>query len=129
MAPSLWLAQILLALAFIIDGVPQALFDYMSLVEANTWMSHYSPFFIKLKGWLEILGAFGVITPPQVSLYPSINVIAAMGILLMLLGLMSTLILTGNDGPSWALMITLAMLATFVSCTHLREQYAWGRIN
>ena len=128
MAPLLWLAHILLALAFIIDGVPQALFGYTSLVEANTWMSH-SPLFIKLKGWLEILSAFGVIIPPQVSLYPSINVIAAMGILLMLLGLMSTLILTGNDGPSWTLMVTLAMLATFISCTHLREQYAWGRIN
>ena len=129
MTLSLWLAQVTLASTLIVDGIPQALFDYTSLVEDNTWIHHYSPLFIKLKGWLELLGAVGVITPPQLSLYPSVNVIAAMGVLLILLGMMSTLLLTGSSGPSWTLMVTLTVVAAFVSCTHLKEQYAWGRIN
>ena len=129
MTPSLWLAQIILASALIMDGVPQVFFDYTSLVEDDTWMSHYSPLFIKLKGWLELLGALGVITPPKLSLYPSVNLIATTGVLLLLLGVILMRLLTGGEGPPWTLMITLTTLAAFVSCTHLRQQYAWGRIS
>lgn len=126
MTKVLWLLQITLALTLFIDGIQQLMGDYVGLAEESLWMRHCSPVAAKVKGVIEIIGAAGLVTPMRSSLYPSLNLIAAMGVVLIICGVIITHFITGAP-LSLTSSIIIGVLATLISLIHLKR-CAWTRL-
>jgi uncharacterized membrane protein len=84
MAFVVWLAQILLALAFLAAGVMHA-FRYEQAQRQLPWVSTVPREQVRLIGLLELLGAVGVILPAVTGVLPWLTPLAAVGLGLIML--------------------------------------------
>lgn len=82
------------------------------------WVEHYEPRQIKLIGLLETLGAIGLIVPALTGILPILTPLAAIGIALVLVGVMARHLARGNETPMVAMNMAFLLMALFV---------AWGR--
>ena len=78
---ALWALQILLALLFLAAGGSKA-FKTTNFKASMDWTKNYSDGQIKLIGWLEILGAIGLILPMAINVAPILTPLAAIGLAL-----------------------------------------------
>jgi putative oxidoreductase len=76
---ALWLAQILLALAFGFFGFTKATGDLAMLSQMMTWIPSVPAAFIRFIGIAEILGAIGMILPALTRIKPMLTPLAAIG--------------------------------------------------
>ena len=79
----LWLAQILLALAFLAAGVMHA-FRYEQARGQMPWVSAIPRGQVRIIGFFEILGAIGLILPAVTGVLPWLTPLAAVGLALMM---------------------------------------------
>jgi uncharacterized membrane protein YphA (DoxX/SURF4 family) len=115
---ALWIAQILAALGFGAAG-------FMKLTQPKAvayerglkWVEDFSEGQLKLIGVLEILGAIGLILPWALNVLPVLTPVAAVGLMIVMLGAGYTHLRRGEN-PMIVLNAVLFVLAAFV---------AWGR--
>jgi uncharacterized membrane protein len=84
MALFVWLAQILLALAFLAAGAMHA-FRYEQAQRQLPWVSALPKERVRIIGWLELLGAFGLILPAVTGVLPWLTPLAAVGLALVMI--------------------------------------------
>ena len=77
---SLWIVQVLLALAFLLAGVPKATQPIPALAKRITWANDVPEPLVRLIGVAEILGALGLILPALTGILPWLTVAAAIGL-------------------------------------------------
>ncbi|HVB20413.1 MAG TPA: DoxX family protein [Ktedonobacteraceae bacterium] len=83
---ALWVVQILLALAFLMAGGMKVSQPIEKLKKAMSWTSHTSVGTVRLVGILEILGALGLILPAVTHILPWLTPVAAIGLVLTMIG-------------------------------------------
>lgn len=113
----LWIAQSMLALAFVAAGLMKLTTPYEALVTQMTWAAHVPAAGVMLIGVLEILGAVGLILPSLSRVKPSLTPLAAAGLVTTMVFAAGLHIAIG-EGMSIAPNLALGGLAAFV---------AWGR--
>ncbi|WIG59981.1 MAG: hypothetical protein OJF49_002729 [Ktedonobacterales bacterium] len=82
----LWIAQILLALAFLMAGIPKATQPIPILAKRLTWAADIPMPLVRFIGVAEILGAIGLILPALTQIQPWLTIAAALGLALIMLG-------------------------------------------
>ncbi|HLX41243.1 MAG TPA: DoxX family protein [Ktedonobacteraceae bacterium] len=83
---ALWVVQILLALAFLMAGGMKVSQPMEKLKKAMSWTSHTTVGTVRLVGILEILGALGLILPAVTGILPWLTPVAAIGLVLTMIG-------------------------------------------
>lgn len=116
---ALWIVSIALALAFVVSGGMKVVVSRDKLAEKMTWASHVSPVVVKLIGLLEVLGGLGLVLPPLLGLPSALVPMAAIGLMIIMVGAVITHLRLREGWASAAPAIVLGLLALFV---------AWGRI-
>lgn len=118
MNTALWIAQILAALAFGGAGFMKLTRPKSALYESGLkWVEDFSDAQVKLIGLLELLGAAGLILPWALNILPILTPVAAVGLVVIMLGAAYTHLRRGEN-PIIAVNAVLLALALFV---------AWGR--
>jgi uncharacterized membrane protein YphA (DoxX/SURF4 family) len=80
MNTALWIAQGLLAAAFLFAGVTKLTQEHGKLADQMGWPADFSPGFVKAIGAFELLGAIGLILPGLLGVAPILTPIAAVGL-------------------------------------------------
>jgi uncharacterized membrane protein YphA (DoxX/SURF4 family) len=119
MNTALWVAQVILALTFLMTGLMKVTQPIERLAERMSWVKDSTPQQVRLIGVLEILGAAGVILPMVTGIFPWLTPLAAAGLALTMIGAMITH-LRHNEPSHIAVNVVLLVFAAFV---------IYGRIN
>lgn len=86
MTITLWIAQILVALVFVMAGILKISQPIAKLQKNMNWVKHVTPGIVRLIGALEILGALGLILPAATKTLPWLTPVAACGLVLTMIG-------------------------------------------
>jgi uncharacterized membrane protein YphA (DoxX/SURF4 family) len=115
---ALWIIAIVLAVAFAGSGLMKLVVPKDKLVTAGQgWAQDYSPTNIRLIGFVEIVGAVGLVLPAAVHIAPILVPLAAVGLALVMVG--AIVVHARRKEPmNIAVNVVLIALAVFV---------AWGR--
>ena len=114
---ALWIIQIVLAAAFLIAGTTKVLTPKEKLRERMAWVDDFSQTSVRLIGTAEILGALGLILPAATGIAPILTPIAAVGLIIIMIGAAITHVRRKEPAIVPA-NIVLLVLAAIV---------AWGR--
>ncbi len=87
---TLWIVQAVLALAFGMAGVMKLTQPTEKLAGQMGWVEDFAPNTVKLIGGLELLGAIGLILPLLTGILPWLTPLAAVGLVLTMIGAMLT---------------------------------------
>ena len=111
---TLWVVQILLALAFVMAGIMKVTQPVDRLEARMGWVKDVGPRGVRLIGTLEILGAIGLIFPAVTGILPWLTPLAATGLVLTMIGAMIT---HGRRGEysQIGINVVLLLLALFVA--------------
>jgi uncharacterized membrane protein YphA (DoxX/SURF4 family) len=107
---ALWIAQVLLALAFVSAGA-------MKLITPDEILTAWYPFpalFIRFIGVCELLGAVGLILPGLLRVREQLTPLAAAGLASIMAGAVATTLAVGG-GTAAAMPLALGLLAVFVA--------------
>ena|SRR5579883_1960605 len=110
---ALWIVQILLALVFLMAGVMKASQPIEKLQKNMNWTKHVSPGFVRVVGVLEILGALGLILPVATHILPWLTPVAAIGLVLTMIGAIITHVRLKEAGQA-AMPLVLLLLSLFI---------------
>src|SRR5690242_13599760 len=108
-----WIVQILLALAFFMAGLMKFTQPKEKLAERMGWVNDFSPSIVKAIGFIEILGAVGLVLPALTNILPILTPLAAAGLVLDMIGAVVTH-LRRKEYPMIAANLVLLALAAFV---------------
>jgi uncharacterized membrane protein YphA (DoxX/SURF4 family) len=115
---ALWTVAGILAFAFLGAGLMKLVRSKQQLVGAGMpWVADASPAFVKTIGVLEILAAIGLIVPALSGVAPVFVPLAAVGLVLVMLGA-AVLHARRKEIPNIFIALIILALAAFV---------AWGR--
>src|SRR5437016_14281173 len=106
---TLWVVQILLALAFLMAGSIKVTQPIQKLA-TNMGLPSQA---VRLIGTLEILGAIGLILPAVTGILPWLTPLAAVGLVLTMIGAMILHVQRG-EFPNLSVNLILLALAAFV---------------
>ena len=112
---ALWVAQALLALAFVAAGA-------MKLVTPDDVLAGWYPFpawFVRFIGVCEVLGAAGLVLPGLLRVRRGLTPLAAAGLAVIMAGATVTTLALGG-GASAATPLALGLLAAFVAYGRMR---------
>lgn len=111
----LWIAAILLALAFLAAGSMKLRRSKEQIRESGmAWVESFSPGTIKLIGAAEVLGAGGLILPPALGIAPVLAPLAATGLAVIMVGAIVTHARLG-ERQQVVVNLVLLILAVFVA--------------
>ena len=110
---ALWIVQGLLAVAFLGAGGMKLTQPKEKLATNMAWVEDFSQSTIRVIGLLEVLGAIGLILPMALSILPVLTGIAAVGLVLTMIGAAITHIRRG-EMPMLVPPAILGLLAAFV---------------
>ena len=114
---SLWAAQVLLGLAFVVGGAMKASTPYAELAAEMAWVSAVPEGLIRFIGIAELLGGIGLVLPAATRIRPWLTPLAAAGLALVML-LASAFHLSRGEAAAVPVNVVLGGLAAFI---------AWGR--
>jgi uncharacterized membrane protein YphA (DoxX/SURF4 family) len=115
----LWIIAGLLAAAFLASGAMKLFQPKEKLVASGAqFLAGFSPGSIKAIGLLEVLGALGLILPAAVDIVPVLVPLAAVGLVLMMVGAIVAQLRRHQTQAMVANVIVIALII-FV---------AWGRL-
>lgn len=109
-----WIAQVLLALMFGMAGFMKITQPKEKLAANMKWVEDFSPNTVKGIGTLELLGAIGLILPALTKILPVLTPVAAVGLVLVMLGAIVTHIRRG-EYPMIAVNTVLLAIALFIA--------------
>lgn len=104
----LWIAQIILALMFGMAGAMKATQPYEKVSEMMNWAKHVSPTQVRIIGVLELLAAVGLILPALTGILPWLTPLAAIGLILTMIGAAA---LHYRIGEGKAIIVNMVLLA------------------
>ena len=107
---ALWIAQVLLALAFLATGVPKATQPIPALSKRLTWATDVPAPFVRFIGVAEILGAIGLILPSLTGILPWLTVAAAVGLAVVMASAIIFHLLRGEANHIAVNVVLLALL-------------------
>ena len=113
---ALWIAQILLALAFVSAGA-------IKLITPDEILTAWYPLpalFIRFIGVCELLGAVGLILPGLLRVREELTPLAAAGLAIIMAGAVITTLVVGG-GTAAAMPLVLGLLAVFVAYGRTRS--------
>lgn len=112
---ALWIAQIILAIIFAIAGFTKVSKRREDVArKLGAWVSDFSQLQIKLIGTVELLGAIGLILPQWTGVLPVLTPVAAIGLILTMIGAAMTHI-RRKEFSDVPMTIILFALAAFVA--------------
>jgi putative oxidoreductase len=117
MKVALWIAQALLALAFLATGAMKLTQPLTTLVTSIAWTADMPETLVRLIGLAEVLGALGLILPTATRIQPRLTILAAAALALVMM-LASVFHLARGEAMMAPMTLILAALLAFV---------AWGR--
>jgi hypothetical protein len=83
----LWILAGVLAAAFLAAGAMKVVRTKEQLAGSGmAWVEDFSPGMVKVIGLLEVLAAIGLVLPPAVDIAPVLAPVAALGLVLMMIG-------------------------------------------
>lgn len=112
----LWIAQGVLALLFVMSGAMK-LAKTREALAANPkmgWVNDVSPGFIKFIATAELAGALGMVLPGLIGVAPVLTPIAAIGLVVLMLGATATHI-RRKETPFAGMTLAFAAIAAFVA--------------
>jgi hypothetical protein len=113
----IWIAQGVLAAAFLTAGSLKLVKSHAELLEMSDgmkWVEDFAPRHIKAIGTVEVLGAIGLILPAALDIAPVLTPIAATGLGLTMLGAAATHLRRG-ERQAVPVNAVLFALAVFVA--------------
>ena len=114
----LWVAQALLAFAFIAAGAMKTFTPIEQLGQGQAWMSEM-PWLVRFIGISELLGGIGVVLPGITKILPRLVGYAALGLTVVMILAVGFHVMQ-NDAAHPGPAIVLGLLAAFVT---------WGRLS
>ncbi|HNP84988.1 MAG: DoxX family protein [Chloroflexi bacterium SZAS-1] len=111
---ALWIVQVLLALLFGMAGFVKLTQPKEKLAQRMKWVKEFEPNTVKAIGAVEILGVLGLILPMLTGILPFLAPLAAVGLILTMIGAALTN-LRFKEYPHVAANVVLAALAAFVA--------------
>lgn len=105
---ALWIVQGLLALAFGMAGAMKLTQPKAKLVASLPWVEDFSQSAVRAIGAVELLGALGLILPWATGILPWLTPLAALGLVMTMVGAMLTHM---RRGEQKVLPINLVLLA------------------
>lgn len=117
METALWIAQGVLAAAFLMAGTMKLTRSKEHLSESMGWVEQFEQSHIRGIGVAEILGALGLVLPGLTGVAPVLTPAAAVGLVLLMAGAAFTHARRGEP-PLIMVNLVLGLTAAFV---------AWGR--
>ena len=115
----LWVAQVMLAMIFLIAGFLKAFWPRDFLAQFINWAPDVSPGLVRFIGVSEILGAIGLIVPGWTGLGPWLTALAAGGLSFVMFGA-SIFHLIRGEFFALPLTVFLCALAAFVEYRRLK---------
>jgi uncharacterized membrane protein YphA (DoxX/SURF4 family) len=113
MGIALWVAQGLLAVAFLGAGATKLSQPKEKLAKNMAWVEDFSQPSLRTIGALEVLGAIGIVVPALTGILPWLTPLAALGLVLTMIGAALTHLGRGEYG-NIAMNAVLLALAAFV---------------
>jgi hypothetical protein len=107
---ALWIVQVLLALLFLVAGGMKLVLPLDKLtgpVALPGW-------FIRFTGVAEVLGALGLILPSLLRIKPWLTPLAALGLVIIMIGAIAVTLRGGMIGPA-LFSLVVGLLAAFVA--------------
>lgn len=114
----LWVAQGLLAAAFLAAGQGKILMSAAELSQRMPWVAETGMTLVRFIGVSELAGALGLILPSATRIAPKLTVAAAIGLILVML-LAAGFHVTRGEAQLVPVNLALASIAGFI---------AWGRL-
>lgn len=115
MTIALWIINVILALVFLGAGGMHAFQPQEKLVASGMgWAADNSPAFIKAIGWLEILGAIGLIVPMATDIAPILTPLAAIGLAVVMSGAVVTHARRKESVTTEAILVALAIASAVI---------------
>ena len=111
---AIWIVQILLALAFGAAGFMKITQPREKLQTNMKWVEDFAPNTIKGIGTLEALAAIGLILPFLTGILPILTPLAAVGLILVMVGAIYTHFRRGEASVT-VVNLVLLLLAAFVA--------------
>jgi len=109
----IWVFSIVLALIFLITGVSRAL-RYQQTKKFFAWVNDVPRPLVQVIGFVEILGALGLILPVATGIYPWLTLVAA-GALALLLILAILFHVQRHEGSEIGAPVLLLLMIAFVA--------------
>ena len=113
MGIALWVVQLLLAVVFLGAGGMKLAQPKEKLAKNQPWVEDFSQPTVRLIGTLEVLGAIGVLLPALMGVLPWLTPLAALGLVLAMIGAALTHLRRTEYG-NIAMNAVLLILAAFV---------------
>jgi uncharacterized membrane protein YphA (DoxX/SURF4 family) len=114
---ALWIIAGLLAVAFLASGAMKLIQPKEKLASGYGWVEDFSAGTVKAIGTLEVLAAVGLILPAALDIAPVLVPLAAVGLLLLMLGASITHL---RRHEAQGMVVTLVLLA-------VAAVVVWGR--
>ena len=114
MSIALWIVQGLLAVAFLGAGATKLSQPKEKLLKNMPWVEDFSQPAVRLIGAAEVLGAIGVVLPALTGVLPWLTPLAALGLVLLMVGAAHTHLRRKEYG-NVAINAVLLVLAAFVA--------------
>jgi uncharacterized membrane protein YphA (DoxX/SURF4 family) len=86
MGIALWVVQVLVAAAFVVSGATKLSQPKEKLLKKWAWVEDFSQGSVRIIGVLEVLGAIGIVLPALTGIVPSLTPLAALGLVLTMIG-------------------------------------------
>jgi len=106
----LWILQVLLALLFLIAGIPKLYLPVSAMTSASPDAIHLPGWFIRFIGVCEVLGAFGLILPGVFRNRQYLTTLAALGLAVIMIGAIITSVIGEPLGMAIVPLVTLLLL-------------------
>src|SRR5829696_1134331 len=114
MGIALWVVQVLLAAAFLTAGASKLSQPKENLVKNMAYVEDFSQQTVRFIGALEVLGSIGVVLPALTGIMPWLTPLAALGLVLTMIGAALTHLRRTEYGGI-AVNAVLLILAAFVA--------------
>ena len=116
----LWIAQIILALLFLITGVTKLVMPAEFLHTTFTWTKETNLVSVRLIGFFEIMGSMGLILPSWLRIKPQLTPFAAVGIAVIML-LASILHISRGEFSELPINIIVLFMSAFIVMGRLKK--------
>lgn len=119
MNTALWVVQVILAIFMLMPGSLKLMNSIDELIAKGKgrmdWAADVSATSLKIIGLLEVLAAIGLILPMAIGFYPILTPLAAVGVILTMIGAISLHLKRGDEPKSWMINVLIILLAAFVA--------------
>jgi uncharacterized membrane protein YphA (DoxX/SURF4 family) len=115
MVLTLWIVQVLLALAFLNAASRKLVRQKGKPSKGMAWREDFSQSTVRLVGILEVLGAVGLVLPALTGVLPRLTPLAAAGLVLTMIGAALTHLRRGEHEtiPVIAVLMVLALFVAY----------------